>query len=458
MSLPRLTEYLASVPLDAVPADVAARTSRVLADTAAAITAGMAEPEMQGLLETAPSGGPSSVLGAAKATHPGEAAFLNGAAGVFLELDEGSSTSKGHPAIHVVPALLAWSEAHPGDDGRDGARFIRALALGYEVAVRMGAAANLRPSMHPHGTWGLLGGAAALAIWDGADAADIDNTLRIAASLALATSRPTMTEGATVRNAYSGIAGQNAVQARRMARAGFKGDRDALGVVFGQVIGQNWDPSPLSEDLGEDWAIRHGYFKRHACCRYNHAALDALADLRAANPGDITPETVEAVDISTYALAAALDDPTPQTMLAAKFSLPFALATSIRRDGDTWLDAFRPDAMNDPVTLALARRVRLTVDPEIDRAVPEKRMARVAIRLADGKQLEAFREFADGDPEIPFSDANLDAKFMALTQPTLGAEGAAAAHRTAFAIARAQTTSEVTAAFQPSVAVARTAP
>lgn len=457
MSLKLLAEYLASAPRADLPADVAGRAARVFADTSAVIVAGMAEPEMQALIQGAAQGGPSHVLGAGISTSPGEAAFLNGAAGVFLELDEGSSTSKGHPAIHVIPPLLAWAEAHPGSDGQDGQRFLHALALGYETAVRAGAAANLRPAMHPHGTWGLLGGAAALAVWDGADAAGIENTIKIAASLALATSRPTMTEGATVRNAYSGIAGQNVVQARRMAKAGFFGDSDALGVVFGQVIGQNWDPAPLSEGLGDDWAIRHGYFKRHACCRYNHAALDALADLRAAHPGRISTETVESIEVGTYALAAALDDPTPPTMLAAKFSLPFALATSIRRDGDTWLDAFRPTAMADSATLALAGRVRLTVEPEIDKALPAKRMARVAVRLADGTKVEAFREFANGDPEIPFSDADLDSKFMALTTPRLGPDAASAAYASAFAVAAAPSLAEVGAAFQPDANAARSA-
>ena len=457
MSLKRLAEHLAAAPITAMPDDVTARAARVFADTAAAIVAGMAEPEMQALLQSAGQGGPSHVLGAGFATNPGEAAFLNGAAGVFLEVDEGSLISKGHPAIHVVPALLAWAEAHPTGDGQDGQRFLRALALGYETAVRAGAAANLRPAMHPHGTWGLLGGAAALAVWDGADAADIENTIKIAASLALATSRPTMTEGATVRNAYTGIVGQNAIQARRMAKAGFTGDRDALGVVFGQVIGQNWDPAPLSDELGDDWAIRHGYFKRHACCRHNHAALDALGDLRTAHPGRISTDTVEGVEVATYASAVNLNDPAPQTMLAAKFSLPFALATSIRRDGDTWLDAFRPPAMADAQTQALARRVRLTVDPEIDSAVPAKSMARVAVRLTDGSRIEAFREFANGDPNMPFSDADLDAKFMALTTPALGAEAAAVAHAAAFQLATSPGLTGVATAFQPGDYAARTA-
>lgn len=410
-----LTSFIAAATPDDISASVQARAARVLADTMAAIAAGMQEPEMRRLAPMTAFGGPATVLGSTLRAEASGAAFLNGAAGVFLEIDEGAARAKGHPAIHVVPPLLAWAEQTPGD----GRRLIRALTLGYEVAVRCGAAATLRPEMHPHGTWGVLGGAAALAAWDGADAADLANTLRIAASLALATSRPTMLEGATVRNAYSGLSGQHAVQARRMASAGFTGDRNALAVVFGAVIGSAWDEDALTAGLGDGWAIADGYFKRHACCRFNHAALDALADLRAGHPGAITAESTAAIEVATYGLAAELDDPAPANMLAAKFSLPFALATSIRRDGDTWLDAFRDDARADTATRGLAAKVRLTIDPEFDAAAPAIRASRVTVVTNSGQRLTAERRHADGDPETPFDALALDEKFLRLTAPIL---------------------------------------
>ena len=400
---------------------------------------------MRRLAPTAAFGGPATVVGTALTAEAGGAAFLNGAAGVFLELDEGAARSRGHPAIHVVPPLLAWAE----ENGGDGRRLIHALTLGYEVAVRAGAAATLRPSMHPHGTWGLLGGAAALAIWDGADGPAIANTLRIAASLALATSRPSMLEGATVRNAYSGLSGQHAVQARRMARAGFTGDRDALAVVFGDVIGTAWDDAAFSAGLGERWAVEDGYFKRHACCRFNHAALDALGELMAAHPGRITPKTVASIQVDTYALAAELDEPRPDNMLAAKFSLPFALATAIQREGDTWVDAFRGDAITQPKTRDLARKVALAVDPAFEAAAPEKRASRVTVAVKTGERLTAERLFADGDPEAPLSDKTLDEKFLKLTAPVLGEDQAARALSLSVNVSSGVSVRELTRAFAP---------
>ncbi|WP_163070320.1 MmgE/PrpD family protein, partial [Acinetobacter nosocomialis] len=63
--------------------------------------------------------------------------------------------------------------------------------------------------------------------------------------------------------------------------------------------------------------------------RYTHAALDALSDIVRQAGGKIDPQAVLGVDVATYVWAAQLDDPEPRTMLAAKFSLPFALATTL---------------------------------------------------------------------------------------------------------------------------------
>ena len=418
-----LSNFLAAQHVGSLPEAIQTKTARVLADTLGVILAGAQETEMQALSTatlTAGGAGPATALGHVRQTEAGQAAFLNGSAGVFLELDEGSATSKGHPAIHIVPPLLAWAE----QEGGSGAQFLHASALGYEVATRTGAGASLHPTMHPHGVWGVVGGAVALAVYDGAEAAEIDETIRLSASLALTTSRPSMLEGATVRNAYSGLSGQHAIQARRLIKAGFTGDKDALENVFGSVIGSAWDVSALTVGLGADWAIAEGYFKRHACCRYNHAALDALEDLRSANPGDITPETVEKIDIRTYTMATELDDAAPTNMLAAKFSLPFALATAIRRDGDTWLEAFRGDALTDPATQGLAQRVSLIADTNLDKAPPHNRVTELTIHLKSGAVLTRRRDISRGDPAEPFDDALLDDKFLRLTTPILG-KGAA---------------------------------
>ncbi len=108
-------------------------------------------------------------------------------------MDEENNFARGHPAIHVLPAALAFAEA----DGRSGRDLITAFVLGYEVAARIGAAARLRPTLHAHGTWGTTGAAVAVAWLAGGDGATIARTIEVAASLGLSTSRKLAEQGAT---------------------------------------------------------------------------------------------------------------------------------------------------------------------------------------------------------------------------------------------------------------------
>jgi 2-methylcitrate dehydratase PrpD len=166
--LDALSGFAATLRFAQLPETVRAHTGWILADTAAAIAAGSAEPEVQALaaLHGEPAAGSGATLvGLGRAASADAAALVNGTAGTFLEMDEGNRYSRGHPAVHVLPAALALAEQR----GADADTFLAALVAGYEVGSRLGAAAQLRGAMHPHGTWGTIGAAAACARVLGAD-------------------------------------------------------------------------------------------------------------------------------------------------------------------------------------------------------------------------------------------------------------------------------------------------
>src|SRR5690349_25074998 len=79
------------------------------ADTVAAIVAGSAEPELRAWSARQTEGG-ATLVGQGRTAQPTIAALINGCAGTFLEMDEGNRFSRGHPAVHVLPALLASTE------------------------------------------------------------------------------------------------------------------------------------------------------------------------------------------------------------------------------------------------------------------------------------------------------------------------------------------------------------
>ncbi|KPL51299.1 2-methylcitrate dehydratase [Prosthecomicrobium hirschii] len=409
-----------------LPEEVVARTRLVILDCIGAMLAGRREPEVaeaeRRLGRTGRSG--SKLL----------RAFLGGTAGTMLEIDEGNQYARGHPGIHVVPAVLALA----ADRKVTGASAILATALGYEIGARIGIASKLRVTMHPHGTWGTVGAALAVARLRGAGAGEIAETINVASSLGLTTSRRTMLEGATVRNTYAGFSNMLGIMAHDLVRSGFTGEVDGVGSVYGGIAADDWRPEEMVRDLGTRWEIARNYFKRHAACRYNHGALDALARIVAEAGGRLDPEAIRAIEVKTYVWAAQLDHPEPASMLAAKFSMPFSLATFIVNGGAT-LDAFRDPAREDAVTRALARRVRVDEDPALTAMLPGLRPARVTVTLTDGRVFTAEALTNKGDTEDPYAATEVEAKFMEVAAPAIGTDAAGAVARAVLGLDKAAT-------------------
>ena len=130
----------------------------------------------------------------------------------------------------------------------------------------------------------------------------------------------------------------------------------------------------------------------------------------------LEPEAIDRIDVATYVWAAQLDGKEPRNMLAAKFSLPFTLATTIV-NGAASIPAFRDPAREDERTRALARRVVVREDPELTSMLPGLRPARVTIVLKDGRSLHAEALTNRGDTEDPYSDREIREKFHELTSP-----------------------------------------
>lgn len=406
-----LTELAAFAASEIPPDEVLAKTALILADTVGAIVGGAAEAEVSALTErlVAQSSGPAQIIGRAVTASPQTAALLNGTAGTTLEMDEGNQFCKGHPGIHVIPAVLASAA------GREvsGNALITAITVGYEVAARVGIATDLRPSMHPHGTWGAIGAAAAVLRLRGRPADEIRDGMSMAASLGLTTSRRTMLEGGTVRNLFAGISNQMGYLVGDLVAAGYEGDRDGVAHVFGRVASDRFRADALTENLGTQWEVMRNYFKMHACCRFNHAALDALAMLVAEMPG-LSPDDIDAVAVDSYALAAELDDPAPRNVLAAKFSVPFAIATTLVNRSSA-VESFAADKVVDPAVQALAARVTIREDTEMTARLPAERPARVAITLNDGRTLTAATQTNRGDWADAYTAAEIRDKYLSLT-------------------------------------------
>jgi len=84
------------------------------------------------------------------------------------------------------------------------------------------------------------------------------------------------------------------------------------------------------------------------------------------------------------------------------------------------LDAYGPEKLGNPAIRELMKKTELTADPELSKAFPRQRAARVDIELADGRTVSHFQETRKGDPEMPLTDHEVDEKFLELAVPVVG--------------------------------------
>lgn len=369
--------------------------------------------------------GRSSLVGFGSTAFAASAAWVNGTASHAAELDDIYREAVYHPGSPTVAAALAVAE----DRGASGADFLRAVAAGYEVAGRVGAAVQPAHNrfFHATGTLGCLGAATAAALLLSPGRADrIGHAIATATSFASGLQEAIRAETMT-KPIHAGHAAAVGVRAAQAAAAGVTG---AMAILDGPVgfaaalAGGEADWGRATEGLGEAYVIARPTHKLYACCGHLFPVLDAVLALRAEH--GIAPEQVASVEVTTYQTA--LDATArfaPRSAYECKFSMPYGIAHALVH-GSVGIDAFAPERVQDPALRALMTRCRLSGDAAMSAAFPSRRPARVRIALADGRAVEHVLSVRRGDPEAPLSDADLAAKYLGLAGPVIGAGQAAA--------------------------------
>ena len=393
-----------------VPRPVLEQLGRVTADTVGVSVAGHREEVMRSLLaadvlgEVAPAteSGATVLSSSMHRTGPEVAAWLNAAAGSFLELDEGMRPT-GHPAMQVVPAALAVAEA----THCSGPALLRAVLAGYEVTARLFTAYRLRYPVHPHGHFGAVGAAVAAALLSETDPV---RAAEIAATTPVLSVWNACYEGATARNTWMGSAASNGVRATRLARAGFTGSREALPLAFGEIAGNLVDESALTAPLDyEALGITRNYFKRHSACALTHAAIDALLEMKLPAAAEI-----QAIEVETVENNMKLARQARPNDLSARFSLPYAVA-AVAASGRSELDTFRYDTR----VAKLASRVYVVVAPDLEELWPSASPTRVTVHWHGG-QMQKQVNNPYGHHSRPVTGDDLRAKFARNVGPGAG--------------------------------------
>src|ERR1700728_2929074 len=131
----KLSTYMSEAKNRGVPEVVVEKTKQHILDTIAAMVSGSElPPGHQALKYGLAYGGKeiATVVASKIVTGPIEAALINGMLAHSDETDDSHAPSQSHPGCAVVPAALAAGEQFQVS----GNRFLRSVALGYDVGTR----------------------------------------------------------------------------------------------------------------------------------------------------------------------------------------------------------------------------------------------------------------------------------------------------------------------------------
>ena len=184
-------------------------------------------------------------------------------------------------------------------------------------------------------------------------------------------------DGAWTKRMHPGWAAVAGFTARRLARHGFVGPREAYEGRFGLFASHlgahaaDIDLSLATAGLGEIWEVAKVTVKPIPACHFTHACADAAAILRGKHGFKIADiRSVRALvprEVVKTVCEPVATKKRPQNSYDAQFSIPYIVATALAR-GRFGLAHLEEAALADPEVLALAQTRRVRSRPRLARS------------------------------------------------------------------------------------------
>lgn len=459
----RLASFAVETAADDLPAAAREQSYRLTLDTiGCGIGAAKLGPAVTLVDELVTWGGApeATVWGTGERTSAVQAAYANAYLANLLDADE-TLLNQVHIANGIVAGALAVAE-RSGASGRD---LLDAVAIGYEIAARIGMSYRTwdlvdgRTDWSPVTgySWVVFGVAAAAGRLLNLDPAQMTAAFGIAGYSTPIPSIGKWVDSTRLPNTkyvFLGPLAHAGVAAALLAARGFAGDDDILDGDrgFWRMAGSTaCDWETMTRDLGTAWLLDEVSYKRYPACRFINGPLDLFGDIIARE--GLAAAEIDRVEVFLPQAATRpyFTNPDPADVVEGSFSVPhlFACLAHGLPIGPAWhADA----ALSDPGLESFRQRVAISVDPRtaalasqatIGDGANANRQCPTGVRVtARGQTFAAETRYASGDPWTPetfLPNEALEAKFLDYTGGVLGPDGARAALRSIQDLATAST-------------------
>ncbi|BBK32293.1 2-methylcitrate dehydratase [Stella humosa] len=340
--------------------------------------------------------------------------------------------------------FLAADYAHPGDSiapllavaeqtGRDGPALVRAIAVAYEIHVALVKAICLHAYKKDHIAHLAPATAAGIGALLGLPTPVVFQAVNQAVHLAFSTRQSRKGEISSWKAFVPGFSGKLAIEAVDRAMRGeaapspiYEGEDSVLAWMLGGRDDRYTVhlPAPGEAPRG----ILETYTKAHSAEYQAQALIDAARELG----GRVDLSRVAEVVVHTshhthYVIGTGANDPQKMDPDASRetldHSIMYILAVALEDRAWHHERSYTAERAHRPSTVALWRKIRTVEDPEWTRryhaADPAERAfgGRIAIRLDDGRVVEAERSVADAHPNgaAPWQWPDYVGKFDTLT-------------------------------------------
>jgi 2-methylcitrate dehydratase PrpD len=338
------------------------------------------------------------------------AAWVNGISSHVFDFDDTHLRTVIHPSPPIAPAILALSE----HANVSGAAFVHALALGIEVACRIGNAvcpAHYNVGWHSTGTAGVFGAAVAVGKLLKLNEQQMGCALGLAGTQASGLRENLNTMGKFL---HPGHAARDGMTAAFLAQRGFTASDKILEAPrgFAHVLSQERNLEEITSDWGKRHEVLLNTYKPYPCGVVLHPVIDACLDLVAEE--GISAHDIEKVHLKVnYLVLEVTGKRYPQVGVDGKFSVFHCVAVAFI-DRKVEEAQFTDQRVLDREVVALSDRVSATVDTTMPADA-----VHMELTHRNGRKLVRRVEHARGSLKRPLSEAELERKFRGLCEGIL---------------------------------------